>query len=105
MYENEDGPYALPSAGRTSEHVTTLTKKPLCNICGRQIDPGVDGDNVILKCNPIFLEESEKSKRLRVVEGEFNLTGPLEGCEYLLWHWECIIDALNDTTVLGYYWD
>jgi hypothetical protein len=75
----------------------TLDDLPLCTICWEPLDL----DDFSLKVTPVRFKQSEKSGRLRPEEMEFNLKGKLAGHDELHWHYRCIVDLLNDPSVVG----
>jgi hypothetical protein len=77
----------------------TTDEAPLCTICWEPMDLGERG--LALKVVPMKFTESEKSGRIRSEEMEFNLDGKLSGYDHLLWHYRCIVDLLNDPSVVG----
>ena len=80
----------------------TLERAPTCNICGNDFEAD-DPDEVIVCVKPMYLETSKKSGRLRMIELEFNFKQPdLEGYDYLLWHYKCLVEELGDPAVIGY---
>lgn len=77
----------------------TMDRAPLCNICWEPVEVG--RRSFTLKVTPVRFTESEKSGRIRSEEMEFDLDGDLDGHEYLLWHYDCLVDLLNDPSVVG----
>ena len=75
-----------------------LDKPPLCTICWEVMD---EDEEFFLQVTPVQLERSRKSGRVRVGELEFALPGNLAGHDQLYWHYECLVELLQDPSVVG----
>ena len=75
---------------------------PRCNIC-REGFKADDPDEVIIRVRPYLLETSAKSGRKRFVEQDFRIkVNELDGCDYLVWHLRCLVDELQDPSIVGW---
>ena len=104
MLPEPDGAPALPDEVTGTNAISTREAPPCCDICGRPFKAD-DEDDVILIVRPALLETSRKSGRLRMVECDFNIKGGgLDGVDFLRWHFLCLVEQLQDSTLIGYYY-